>query len=102
MMGRLPVILAIGARLALGATAATAQARDAVSAPRLAARRWVAEAKFGLFIHWGAYSQLGAGEWVMHNRRIAVADCEWLHATLHPANLDRVAWVALAKPRGVR
>src|SRR3989442_6152295 len=74
MMGRLPVTLAIGARLGLGATAATAQARDAVSAPRLAARRWFAEAKFGLFIHWGAYSQLGAGEWVMHNRKIAVAD----------------------------
>src|SRR2546428_7503624 len=102
MMGRLPVILAIGARLGLGATAATAQARDAVSAPRLAARRWFAEAKFGLFIHWGAYSQLGAGEWVMHNRKIAVADYEWLPATGQPTQVDPRARVGVAQRARVR
>ncbi len=26
--------------------------------------------KFGMFIHWGIYSELGAGEWVMHERKI--------------------------------
>src|SRR3989442_1148094 len=102
MMGRLPVTLAIGARLGLGARAARARAGAAVPAPGLAARRWFAEAKFGLFIHWGAYSQLGAGEWVMHNRKIAVADYEWLAATFNPTKFDAVAWVALAKRAGVR
>src|SRR5207237_1302117 len=29
------------------------------------ARRWFQDAKFGLFIHWGVYSLLGKGEWVM-------------------------------------
>ena len=26
--------------------------------------------KFGIFIHWGIYSMLADGEWVMHNRHI--------------------------------
>ena len=39
-----------------------AQTRDSVPAERLAARRWFADARFGLFIHWGVYSELGAGE----------------------------------------
>ena len=25
---------------------------------------WWREARFGMFIHWGLYSQLGRGEWV--------------------------------------
>ena len=25
--------------------------------------RWYTHARFGLFIHWGVYSQLGDGEW---------------------------------------
>ena len=29
---------------------------------------WFPRARFGLFIHWGVYSILGDGEWVMYNR----------------------------------
>jgi hypothetical protein len=38
----------------------------------LAARQEFQDAKFGMFIHWGASSVLGAGEWVMNNRNIRV------------------------------
>jgi len=31
---------------------------------------WGRNAKFGMFIHWGLYSILGRGEWVMHNEKI--------------------------------
>ena len=82
--------------------ALTAQGRDSVSAERLAARRWFADAKFGLFIHWGVYSELGAGEWVMHNRKIAVGEYEWLATTFNPVKFDAQAWVALARRAGVR
>lgn len=41
--------------------------------PRAAAVRWFREAKFGLFIHYGLYSQLGRGEWVMYHEKIHVA-----------------------------
>ena len=42
--------------------------------PRGAARAWFAEAHFGLFMHYGLYSQLGRGEWVMLRERIPVAE----------------------------
>ena len=31
---------------------------------------WWQEARFGMFIHWGLYSQLGRHEWVMNKERI--------------------------------
>ena len=30
--------------------------------------------KFGLFIHWGIYSVLGDGEWVMNKQNISISD----------------------------
>jgi len=68
-----------------------------VSAERLAARAWFTDAKFGMFIHWGVYSQLGAGEWVMHNRQIGINAYEALAATFDPTKFDAQSWVALAR-----
>src|SRR5258708_1779474 len=31
---------------------------------------WLLDAKFGMFIHWGLYSGVGRGEWVMQNEGI--------------------------------
>src|SRR5436309_15549569 len=101
-MKRLRAALAAATLLTAGRAPATAQAGESVPPERLAARRWFADAKFGLFIHWGVYSQLGAGEWVMHNRKIAVADYESLAVTFNPTKFDAAAWVGLAKPAGVR
>ena len=36
------------------------------------AREWFQGAKFGLFIHWGVYSLLGDGEWVMNDQNISI------------------------------
>jgi alpha-L-fucosidase len=68
----------------------------------LAARRWFQDAKFGLFIHWGVYSVLGNGEWVMENRRIPASDYEKLAPEFNPIRFDPVAWVALAKAAGMK
>ena len=35
----------------------------------LEAREWFQDARFGLFVHWGVYSVLGDGEWVMNNQK---------------------------------
>ncbi|PWT74330.1 MAG: alpha-L-fucosidase, partial [Bacteroidetes bacterium] len=40
----------------------------------LQARKWFDSARFGMFIHWGAFSVLGDGEWVMNNRNIRVPE----------------------------
>ena len=70
---------------------AAAQSADSVPAERLAARQWYRDAKFGMFVHWGVYSLLGQGEWVMENRGIPVAPYEWLASTFNPVRFDAAA-----------
>jgi alpha-L-fucosidase len=84
------------------AGAARAQTSAPVPPERAAAREWFRDAKFGMFIHWGAYSQLGQGEWVMENRSIPVDSYEWLASAFNPVKFDAKAWVATAKAAGVR
>jgi len=69
---------------------------------RLSARAWFRDAKFGMFVHWGVYSQLGEGEWVMQNRGITVQSYEWLASAFNPVKFDAREWVTLAKHAGVR
>lgn len=68
----------------------------------LASRQWFQDARFGLFVHWGVYSQLGAGEWVMNNRSIRASDYERLTPSFNPTAYDATAWVALAKAAGMK
>jgi alpha-L-fucosidase len=85
------------------ATASTIGAQDTtIPKERLAAREWFQDARFGLFIHWGAYSLLGNGEWVMQNRKITVPEYEWLATTFNPVKFDARAWVSLARAAGAR
>jgi alpha-L-fucosidase len=84
------------------AAPAAAQAGAPVPPERAAARNWFQDAKLGLFIHWGVYSQLGQGEWVMQQRSIPVETYEWLASTFNPTKFDARAWVALAKAAGAR
>jgi alpha-L-fucosidase len=97
------------ARLAVSLVAAhfstravRAQSTPAVPSERVAAREWFRDAKFGMFVHWGVYSQLGQGEWVMENRSIPVDTYEWLASAFNPVKFDARAWVATAKAAGVR
>ena len=95
--------------LALSAASAAAHAvRGADATPyqpaaeNLRARDWFQNARFGLFIHWGVYSVLGQGEWVMNNTRMTVAEYEKLPARFNPVQYDPAQWVALAKQAGMR
>jgi len=46
--------------------------------PHEANLQWFKNARFGLFIHYGLYSALGAGEWVQFRQKIPVAEYEKL------------------------
>jgi alpha-L-fucosidase len=81
---------------------AFAQATADVSPERMAARAWYRDAKFGMFVHWGVYSQLAQGEWVMQNRGITVDSYEWLASEFNPVKFNAHEWVSLAKAAGVR
>ena len=55
-----------------------------------------------MFIHWGVYSQLAQGEWVMQNREIPVATYEWLASAFNPVKFDAKEWVSIARAAGAR
>ncbi len=84
------------------ADAAAQVATTDVPPERLAAREWYRDARFGMFIHWGVYSQLGQGEWVMQNRGIRVGEYEWLAGAFNPIRFDAREWVATAKAAGMK
>ncbi|HQK37810.1 MAG TPA: alpha-L-fucosidase [Bacteroidales bacterium] len=66
------------------------------------AREWFQDAKFGLFIHWGIYSTLGNGEWVMQNNRIAIPQYEKLADFFNPIAYNPDEWVLMAKEAGMK
>ena len=68
----------------------------------LAARKEFQDIKFGMFIHWGASSVLGAGEWVMNNRNIKVDEYTRLIHIFNPQNFDAAKWVGIAKAAGMK
>ncbi len=67
----------------------------------LKAREWFQNAKFGLFVHWGTYSVLGDGEWVMHRRKMSVEEYERLPGLFNPHKFDAKQWVSLVKRAGM-
>jgi alpha-L-fucosidase len=74
----------------------------------LEARKWFQDAKFGMFIHWGIYSELaGAGEpglaeWVMDRKKMPIKDYEKLATFFNPINFNAKEWVATAKNAGMK
>ena len=64
--------------------------------------RWFNEARFGQFIHWGAYSIYGRGEQVLFRERLDQADyirtaCEW-----NPQHFDADRWAAVSAAAGMK
>lgn len=93
-------IIAISVIAASQARAQTPPARgDQVNQ---AARAWFQDAKFGLFIHWGVYSLLEKGEWVMDRDKLPITEYAKLPPRFNPTRFDPAAWVALAKDAGAR
>ncbi len=65
-----------------------AQAQYVPSQENLKARQEFQDNKLGVFIHWGVYSMLADGEWVMHNKRIDRDEYAQLPAGFYPSRFD--------------
>jgi alpha-L-fucosidase len=73
----------------------TASTRDA----RMA---WWRDARFGMFVHYGLYSQVGRMEWLQTQENIPVVEYEKLAATFSPKPGAPREWAALAKKAGMK
>jgi len=78
--------------------------KKAKSKPWPQARRlaWWQDARFGMFIHWGLYSQLGRHEWVMNRERIPLREYERLADTWKPKPRPAREWAQLARKAGMK
>ena len=72
--------------------------------------KWFKDAKFGMIIHWGPYSQLAGewndheeppgksiAEWIMKDFKIPVKEYRDLAHKLNPVKFNAREWVRLAK-----
>jgi alpha-L-fucosidase len=74
--------------------------------------QWFKEAKFGLFIHWGLYSELagtwkgkkyyGSGEWLMLQGRIPASEYAQAAQDFNPVDFNADQWTQLARDAGIR
>lgn len=64
--------------------------------------KWWHDARFGMFVHWGLYSQLGRHEWVMNRERIPLREYEKLARTWKPKDRPAREWAKLARDAGMK
>ena len=79
-----------------------AQSKYVPTAENQKSRDWFQDARFGLFIHWGVYSVLGDGEWVMNNQQIPIKTYEKIPAFFNPTQFDPKEWVQMVKDAGMK
>ena len=75
---------------------------DEIAASRPSRLQWFQEARFGMFIHWGLYSQLGRHEWVMNRENIPIHEYERLADTWKPKEWPAREWAHLAQRAGAK
>ena len=63
---------------------------------------WFADARFGLFLHWGLYAIPSRGEWTYAMDRWEPGVYEALQQQFDPVDFDPALWARLAKAAGMR
>ncbi len=57
---------------------------------------------YGMFIHWGLYSQLGQGEWIQHNKKLPKETYVKLAETFTAEDFDAQKIAQIAKKSGMK
>lgn len=69
---------------------------------RIERAQWYMNDRFGMFIHWGLYSILGRGEWVMSKENIPTEVYAPYAKQFNPVCYDPRLWAKMAKKAGMR
>ena len=64
--------------------------------------KWWTDARFGMFIHWGIYSQLARHEWVKKNERISDTNYQKYFELFNPDLYNPTEWAKKAKAAGMK
>ena len=75
--------------------------------------QWWSEAKFGMFIHWGVYSELagvykgyrqnkGDAAWIMNRCKIPVGEYRKYADEFNPVEYDPEGWIKMARDAGMK
>ena len=64
--------------------------------------QWWRDAKFGMFIHWGVYSIVGKGEWVMFSKNMDVREYRKLKDQFTAEKFNAKDWAQCAKDAGMK
>ena len=65
-------------------------------------QEWFREAGIGLFIHWGVYSAMGRGEWVMIQEKITLEEYDKHIPEFTAENYNPDSWAKIAKNAGMK
>ncbi|MBI5852743.1 MAG: alpha-L-fucosidase [Planctomycetes bacterium] len=90
----------------LGVATAPAQsptrAPDAGPRPYESRLQWWAEARFGLFVHWGPVSLAGTEIGWSRGAQVPIAEYDQLHERFDPRQFDAAAWAKVAANAGMK
>lgn len=64
--------------------------------------QWWRDARFGMFIHFGAYAVPARGEWVKSNERLTTEQYQKYVDAFYPADFDAKKWAKIAKAAGMK
>ncbi|HTD41511.1 MAG TPA: alpha-L-fucosidase [Mucilaginibacter sp.] len=91
--------------LTLTITFASAQLKklgNETDAQRKERMEWWTDARFGMFIHWGLYSQAARHEWVKHNEHLTNEEYQKYFDQFDPDHFDPKKWAKEAKAAGMK
>lgn len=95
-------VIALSSVILFGGEAVVSAGTYHPSPENLQARKEFSESRFGIFVHWGIYSMIGHGEWVMQKENVNYEEYPHLAAGFYPSRFDAGEWVRIFKASGAK